>query len=57
MDYQVNISVQHLISNNELDDFSEEGKIKTYEQHVFEEVESKSEAVICSTWHLKIINI
>lgn len=43
-----NISVQHLISNNELDDFSEEGKIKTYEQHkIFEEViESKSEQLL-----------
>ena len=43
-----NISVQHLISNNDLDDFSEEGKIKTYEQHkVFEEIiESKSEQLL-----------
>ena len=43
-----NISVQHLISNNDLDDFSEEGKIKTYEQHkIFEEIiESKSEQLL-----------
>lgn len=43
-----NISVQHLISNSELDDYSEEGKIKTYEQNrIFKEVlDSKSEKLL-----------